>query len=356
MLYRAGCQMRDMEMIQFHPTGLMIAGSVIAGALLEEGLRGAGAHLYNGEGERYMLRYAPDVAERATRDVVSRAAFTEMMAGRAAPEGGVRIDAAHLGAEFVLKNFPGMSERCAQFGYDLARGQVPITPTAHFFMGGAVIDKDCHAPMEKLFVAGEDAGGVHGANRLGGNGICESCVYGRQAGKSLARYLSKPKNRTIKESAPGMAKDMQARLVEPLARTGGRSPLEIKHDLQEVNWLKVGIVRNKTDLEAAMSECVSLRDELGKVGISGSSTYNMIYGAYLDTMNLIDTSIMAAASALQRDETRGAHTRSDFPEQRDDYGLFNIFLRRGSDGLPVLEKRDVAFTHRSLETCQQYRK
>jgi len=356
MLYRAGCQMRDMEMIQFHPTGLLIAGSVIAGALLEEGLRGAGAHLYNGEGERYMLRYAPDVAERATRDVVSRSAYMEMTAGRAAPEGGVRIDAAHLGAEFVLTNFPGMAERCTQFGYDLARGMVPISPTAHFFMGGAVIDKDCHTGLEKLFVAGEDAGGVHGANRLGGNGICESCVYGRQAGKSLARYLSKPENRTIKESALGMAKDVQARLVAPLSRTGGRSPLEIKRDLQEVNWLKVGIVRNKTDLEAAMSDFSSLRDDMCKAGISGSQTYNMVYGTYLDTLNLIDVSVMAAASALERDETRGAHTRSDFPEQRDDYGLFNIFMRRGANGLPEIEKHAVEFKHKSLEACQQYRK
>ena len=356
MLYRAGCRMRDMEMVQFHPTGLIVAGSVIAGALLEEGLRGAGAHLYNGEGERYMLRYAPDVAERATRDVVSRSAYLEMLAGRAAPEGGVRIDAAHMGAEFVLAQFPGMAERCAQFGYDLARGMVPIFPTAHYFMGGAVIDKDCHGPLEKLFVAGEDAGGVHGANRLGGNGICESCVYGRQAGKSLARYLSKPENRKVKESAPGMAKDIQARLVEPLSRKGGRSPLEIRRDLQEVNWLKVGIVRNKTDLEAAMGEFASLRDELSSVGIEGSRVYNMVYGVYLDTMNLIDASVMVAASALERDETRGAHARSDFPEQRDEYGLFNIFMLRGPDGLPVLEKRDVAFTHKSLETCQQYRK
>jgi len=193
---------------------------------LEEGLRGAGAHLYNGAGERYMLRYAPGVAERATRDVVSRSAYMEMMAGRAAPEGGVRIDAAHLGADFVLNNFPGMAERCTQFGYDLARGMVPISPTAHFFMGGAVIDKDCHTSLEKLFVAGEDAGGVHGANRLGGNGICESCVYGRQAGKALARYLSKSENRKVKESAPGMASDIHARLIEPLSQTGGRSPLE----------------------------------------------------------------------------------------------------------------------------------
>src|SRR4051794_39050201 len=190
LLYRAGVRMMDMEMIQFHPTGLIIPGSVVAGALLEEGLRGAGAHLYNGKGERYMLNYAPDVAERATRDVVSRSSFLEMSSGRATPEGGVYIQASHLGADFVLKNFPGMAERCKQFGYDLARGRVPISPTAHFVMGGAVVDVDAKGSLEKLFVAGEDAGGIHGANRWGGNEICESCVMGRLAGKPLANYLS----------------------------------------------------------------------------------------------------------------------------------------------------------------------
>lgn len=354
MLYRAGARMRDMEMIQFHPTGLIVPGSVVAGALLEEGLRGAGAHLYNGEGERYMRRYAPDVAERATRDVVSRSAYMEMMAGRACPEGGVHIDAAHLGADFVLKTFPGMAERCAQFGYDLARGRVPVSPTAHFFMGGAQIDTDCQASLHKLFVAGEDAGGVHGANRLGGNGIAESCVYGRLAGKSLARFLSA--DRSIRETAPGLVKSLVARLREPLLRTGGRNPLEIRHDIQETNWLKVGIIRNRKDMEEALPIFRSLSDDVEGASVSGSNACNMIYNVWLDTRSMIDVSIMAATSALLRDETRGAHTRLDFPEQRDDYGLFNTFLWRGDDGMPVTEKKPVAFTHKSVEACQKWKK
>src|SRR3954468_6336641 len=227
MLYRAGATMQDMEMIQFHPTGLIIPGSVVAGALLEEGLRGAGAHLYNGKGERYMLKYAPDVAERATRDVVSRSSFLEMTNGNACPEGGVYIDASHLGAEFVLKNFPGMAARCQQFNYDLARGRVPISPTAHFVMGGAVIDKDCKGSLEKLFVAGEDAGGVHGANRLGGNGICESCVYGRKAEKARTKY---PPNPTLAIQKPrrGQPEEAMDRLSQPMKRTTGPSPFDLR--------------------------------------------------------------------------------------------------------------------------------
>lgn len=354
MLYRAGARMRDMEMIQFHPTGLIVPGSVVAGALLEEGLRGAGAYLFNGDNERYMLRHAPEVAERATRDVVSRSAYLEMMDGRACPEGGVHIEAAHLGADFVLQNFPGMAERCAQFGYDLARGRVPVSPSAHFFMGGAVIDLDCKASLNKLFVAGEDAGGVHGANRLGGNGICESCVYGRLAGKSLARSLAQ--DRTIKETAPGMVEELVAHLSKPLHTTTGRNALEIRKDIQEVNWLQVGVVRNKHDMEQAQSAFVSLAEDIGKASVAASSSYNMLYNVWLDTCSMIDVSKITVASALLRDETRGAHTRLDFPKQRDDYGLFNTFLWRGTDGATVTEKIPVPFSRKTQEACQQWKK
>lgn len=355
MLYRAGALMRDMEMIQFHPTGLIIPGSVVAGALLEEGLRGAGAHLYNGEGERYMLRYAPDVAERATRDVVSRSSYLEMMDGRGCPEGGVRIDAAHLGADFVLKNFPGMAERCAQFKYDLARGQVPVSPAAHFFMGGAVIDTDCKASLEKLFVAGEDSGGVHGANRLGGNGIGESCVFGRLAGMSIARYLSKPENRKLVPTAPGMAEEAKKRLTAPLSRKGGRSPFENRRDIQETNWLKVGVVREEKLLREALTDFDSLRKDVENASVDGGRAYNMKFNTHLDTLSMMDVSNMATISALQRDETRGAHTRKEFPDQRDDYGLFNTFMWKGSDGMPEFEKRDVEFKHMSVDEIKNFK-
>src|SRR3954468_9802539 len=245
MLYRAGVTMVDMEMVQFHPTGLIIPGSVVAGALLEEGLRGAGAHLFNGDGKRYMLDYAPDVAERATRDVVSRSSYIEMTSGRATPEGGVYIQASHLGANFVLKNFPGMAERCQQFGYDLARGRVPISPTAHFVMGGAVVDLTGQASLNRLFVAGEDAGGVHGANRLGGNGICESCVLGRQVGKALAKHLGNGAG-AIREARRGQVEEAVDRVSSPLKRQAGASPFDLRKQLQELNWNKVGVVRSGT--------------------------------------------------------------------------------------------------------------
>lgn len=355
MLYRAGVLMKDMEMIQFHPTGLIVPGSVVAGALLEEGLRGAGAHLFNGQGERYMLTYAPSVGERATRDVVSRSSFLEMMNGRACPEGGVRIDASHLGADFVLKNFPGMAERCRQFNYDLARGQVPVSPTAHFVMGGAAIDTDCKTNLEKLFVAGEDAGGVHGANRLGGNGICESCVYGRLAGKSIGRYLTNG-NLTIKETRRGQAEEVADLLTRPLHRFKGSNPFELRKELQELNWNKVGVARNGKDLASAADEIEAIAAEADGMRVEGGPVYNMMHTVAVDLRSLIDVSRMVVAAAGARNETRGAHLRLDHPEQRDDYGLFNTYMVRGQDGLPRMHQEPVAFTHKSVEECQRYKK
>src|SRR2546423_1747289 len=314
MLYRAGVTMMDMEMVQFHPTGLIIPGSVVAGALLEEGLRGAGAHLFNGNGERYMLSYAPDVAERATRDVVSRSSYMEMTGGRACAEGGVQIQASHMGADFVLKNFPGMAERCRQFGYDLARGRVPISPTAHFVMGGAAVDIDGQTSLEKLFVAGEDAGGVHGANRLGGNGICESCVLGRQVGKALARYLANG-NRKIQKARRGMAEEAMERLSQPMKQSNGPSPFDLRSALQELNWNKVSLARKEPDLSEAVDEIEAIASEAAKMRVVGSPVYNMMRTTALDLLSMLDVSRMVVASSQAREETRGAHFRVDFPKQ-----------------------------------------
>jgi succinate dehydrogenase / fumarate reductase flavoprotein subunit/fumarate reductase flavoprotein subunit len=355
MLYRAGALMKDMEMLQFHPTGLIVPGSVVAGSLLEEGLRGAGAYLYNGAGERFMLKYAPEVGERATRDVVSRSSYLEMLNGRACPEGGVQMDASHLGADFVLKNFPGMAERCRQFNYDLPGGRVPVAPTAHFFMGGAVIDTECKTTLEKLFVAGEDSGGVHGANRLGGNGICDSSVYGRLCGKAMAKYLANG-NRTIQETRRGMVEETIEVLTRPLKRSAGPSPFEVRRQVQELNWNKVGVARQEPELSQAIGEIESLAEAVAGLKVTGSPFYNMMYNTALDLRSMIDASRMIAASAQLREETRGAHFRQDFPKQRDDYGLFNVFLRHGADGKPVLEKKPVVFKYKSLADCQNYRK
>ncbi|RJQ52504.1 MAG: FAD-binding protein [Desulfobacteraceae bacterium] len=340
MLYRAGVRMVDLEMLQFHPTGLIVPGSVVAGSLLEEGLRGSGAHLVNVEGERFMKRYDPEKMERATRDVVSRSSFLEMSAGRGFDHGGIHIIASHLGPEFVEKNFPGMCLRCRTFGYDLARNPVPVSPTAHYMMGGAVIDTECRTSLERLFVAGEDSGGVHGANRLGGNGIADSCVYGRLAGKALARYLRNG-NRTIPETAAGQIEVFTEKYIEPFHRRDGKGLYPLRDFLRELNWSHVGVARNEKDLRVALDRIESVRLESERVGVSGVRAFNMLWNNYIDFLNMIEVSRMVAASALLREETRGAHFRTDFPNQDDKSGLYNLFLKRGEDGKPVFEKKPV---------------
>src|SRR5258706_833979 len=190
MALRAGLALRDMEMVQFHPTGLLAgADTRMTGTVLEEGLRGSGGYLLNGAKERFMPRYDAK-AERATRDLVSRAMFSEILKNNTGPNGGLYISMAHLGPERVRREFKGMVERCADCGFDLAGGLVEVVPTAHYMMGGVELAGDCSTALPGLFVAGEDSGGVHGANRLGGNGVANSTVFGAVAGETMARYVS----------------------------------------------------------------------------------------------------------------------------------------------------------------------
>lgn len=339
MLYRAGAWMRDMEMVQFHPTGLIVPRSVVAGSLLEEGLRGAGAHLFNANGERYMARYDPEHMERATRDVVSRSGYLEIMAGRGFKNGGVHIVASHLGADFVEKNFPGMCNRCMIFGYDLARKPVPVSPTAHYMMGGAARDTESRTSLDRLFVAGEDAGGAHGANRLGGNGIADSCVFGRLAGKSIARYLQE--ERGIPQSDPDRVKEFTSRYTEPLGHSKGDGPLTLRDDLRELNWNKVGIVRTGKKLKEASEEIESISEMAEEVRVEGTRSSNPTWNDWISLLNMVDVSRMIIHSAVLREESRGAHFREDFPQQDDEHGLFALYLRRGDGEGIVFEKRPV---------------
>ena len=240
--YGAGCVMQDMEMYQFHPTGLVAGSSVLTGAVLEEGLRGAGGHMRNAQGERFMERYDAERMERSTRDLVSRAAYMEIQAGRGTADGAVLLDVSHLGAEFVEATFPGMADRCREVGYDLAREPVRVSPTAHFHMGGARIDSDCRTNLEGLFVSGEDAGGVHGANRLGGNGVAESTVFGAIAGDAMAGYVAERAQPSISRS---QVDEAIAELLAPMRTEGGENVFAIRSEIEDLMWEKAGLVRRR---------------------------------------------------------------------------------------------------------------
>jgi succinate dehydrogenase/fumarate reductase flavoprotein subunit len=337
LLYRAGAEMIDMEMVQFHPTGLLVKGSNTSGTLLEEGLRGAGAHLLNSRGERFMERYAPEVKERATRDVVSRSSFMEMVAGRGTPNGGVYIDASVMGPEFVMKNFPGMVERCKDYGFDLPHERVEVSPTAHFFMGGALIDPGCHTDLDGLYAAGEDAGGVHGANRLGGNGIADSTVFGGLAGDSMSndvigRELSPFDERQVEE----IVKKAEA----PLGREGS-DLYPLRDEMRMSNWEKVGIIREEKGLQEGLSVIRELKEKMSRVGIPEARSYNILWNDWLNMDNLLDVSEIVGISAMERKESRGAHYRSDYPKKNNREYLKNFFIKRQNGETKVYERPTV---------------
>src|SRR6266446_3460388 len=310
MAYRIGAHLMDMEMVQFHPTGLVVPGSRLNGALLEEGLRGAGAHLFNGRNERYMERYDPERKERSTRDRVSRAGFMEIMAGRGTENGGVWIDVSHLGAQFVETNFTGMRDRCLRIGADLARERVEVAPTAHFNMGGVRINRDGFTNLEGLFAAGEDASGVHGANRLGGNGVAESTVFGARVGEAIAGWIKGTKHDELQSEQIDQARNSAEHFLES---KHGESPWVLRDELGQVMWKRVGIVRDGARLRRALNEIAQLAAQAEKVGINGGRVFNLTWQQALDLGNLLTASELIARSALLREDSRGAHYREDFP-------------------------------------------
>ena len=316
--YRAGAELVDMEMVQFHPTGLLAAESRMTGTVLEEGLRGAGGRLFNGRGERFMERYDPSRLERSTRDVVARSSYQEIQAGRGTPNNGVFIDVSHLGASFIETNFPGMVRRCRDMGFDLVRKPVEVSPTAHFIMGGLSMDSLTRSSVEGLFVAGEDAGGVHGANRLGGNGVAESTVFGCIAGDTIPDMLP-----PLRKVSDAQFEQIALSALAPVLRTGGARVFDIKCEMQALMWDKVGLVRNGQDLQSAVQELETLDEALEGAAVQSFRRYNLEWQEYLNLKSFLLVSRLIAKSAIAREDSRGSHFRSDFPEA-DDRFLKNV--------------------------------
>jgi succinate dehydrogenase/fumarate reductase flavoprotein subunit len=339
LAYASGLPLRDMEMVQFHPTGLVIPGSLMTGALLEEGLRGAGGTLRNGRGERFMERHDPLRLERSTRDLVARASFLEVQEGRGTPNGGVWIDVSHLGVEFVERNFRGMVRRCRDFGRDLAREPVEVGPTAHFMMGGVVVDPACRTTIEGLFAAGEDTGGVHGANRLGGNGVAESTVFGGIAGDVIADFV-------VGRHAPPLPAtrlDATARaLTAPLGRAGGPAIHDLQRALRDVMWDGVGLVRDDTGLREALAAIERLAVDVERAAVPGGAAFNLAWQDWLNARSQVTAARLITLSALARPESRGAHYRSDHPAPAAG-PLYTVRVQRRG-GAPAVWTEPVRFT------------
>ncbi len=344
MALRAGLPLRDMEMVQFHPTGLLAGtGTRMTGTVIEEGLRGAGGYLLNGAKERFMTNYDAK-GERATRDVVSRGIYSEMRAGRTSPNGGVYIAMAHLGPAKVKQQFKGMVERCADCGFDLAGGLVEVVPTAHYMMGGVQFKANCSTELTGLFAAGEDTGGVHGANRLGGNGVANSTVYGGIAGEAMAAWVaSEGVWRTPDEIAITLA---TAAAEAPFTRkAGGVADIEtIREALYDCMWDDVGVLRTRVGLERAAVRLRELAQQLEQICVAtGSRAFNLTWHDWLNLSNLIAVSQVITQAALAREDSRGAHFREDFPETGD-LPTSTYTVVRERDGTRNLTREAVQFT------------
>ena len=341
MALRVGLPLRDMEMVQFHPTGLLAGDHTrMTGTVLEEGLRGAGGELHNSHGHRFMFDYDPK-GDRATRDVVSRGIYAEMRKNNTSPNGGVYISMSHLGPDNVRAKFPGMVKRCADSGFDLAAGKVEVVPTAHYFMGGVVVDPDTRTEMEGLYVAGEDAGGAHGSNRLGGNGVANSTVFGGIAGDVMGADTRKFKN--LRDPDEDILQAEIARALHPFSNKPTNVSI-LRTQLMDAMWEDVGVMRLKTGMERGLRRIEEIEDELLTLGVDGSNrAFNLTWHDWLNLQSLTDISKVITLAGLERDNSRGAHYREDFPDSgamEDSY--FTIAQRDGNE--LALSRKQVDFT------------
>lgn len=341
MALRIGLPLRDMEMVQFHPTGLLAGDHTrMTGTVLEEGLRGAGGQLLNARGDRFMFDY--DIrGERATRDVVSRGIYAEMRKNNDPAQVGMFISMSHLGPENVRKKFAGMVKRCADSGFDLAAGKVEVVPTAHYFMGGIVVDSDTRTAMEGLYVAGEDAGGAHGSNRLGGNGVANSTVFGGIAGDVMGADIRRMGS--LRDPDENVLAAEIERASHPFSRPV--APIQpLRHKLQEAMWEDVGVMRTGAGLQRGQKRVAEIRDELMQTGVDPSNlAFNLTWHDWLNMSSLVEVSQVIAMAGELRENSRGAHFREDFPESGDlETSYFTLAQKKGDD--LTLTREQVQFT------------
>ena len=309
--YRAGAKLVDMEQIQFHPTG-MVAPESKKGVLVTEAVRAEGGKLINSEGERFMSKYAPEKMELATRDVVARSIYQEIIEGRGTENGGVYLDISHLDDDYIDEKLETMVLQFENVGVDIKHGPIEVAPTAHHFMGGLKINPDASSSLKNLFGAGEVCGGVHGANRLGGNALADTQVFGKIAGVSASEAAKATEMKTNDEQVKE-----EAKRIESIIKEGSIKPQEFKENIKNLMWEKVAIVREEKTLNEALKELYKMQENLDKLDVSDKKQYNTELVTALEVINMVEICILTVKSAILRRESRGAHFRSDFPETLD---------------------------------------
>ncbi len=339
LAYEAGAELLDMEFVQFHPTG-MVWPPGVQGILVTEAVRGEGGTLKNNRGERFMEKYDPKRMELSTRDVVARAIYTEVKEGRGSEHGGAYLDISHQPADYVKKKLPSMYHQFKELAdVDITTGPMEVGPTCHYMMGGIRVDAETgQSTMPGLFAAGEAAAGLHGANRLGGNSLSDLLVFGKRAGKAAAEYA---KSARSSELDAAQLQDAEREMLAPFERTAGEFPYEIHRDLQDFMQSLVGIFRTEQDLQKALGELEKLEPRLAHMRADGSRMFNPGWHLTRDLRSMVLISEAVTRSALARRESRGAHSRIDYPNFDDAWGKQNnIIVKRGDQ--MTLEQRPVS--------------
>ena len=339
--YDAGAELVDMEMMQFHPTG-MVWPPGVRGLLVTEGVRGEGGLLRNSEGKRYMENYDPKKMELSTRDVVARANYTEVQEGRGSEHGGVYLDITHLGYEGIMKKLPTMYEQFKNLAdIDISREPMEVFPTVHYTMGGVKVDPEtCESSVPGLFAAGEVAGGLHGANRLGGNSLSDLLVFGRRAGDGAAEYVEQSTHSS--EIEEGEILTEIGRVLEPLEKKEeGESPYLIQQELQAAMMEHANLMRDGDSLQEGLGKVLALKDRLPRVSVPGSRLFNPGWHTAQDVRYLVQISEIIIRTALERKERRGAQWRLDYDGPDDELGAINFIVTKDGQGEVGIERREI---------------
>ena len=334
---RAGCQLADMELVQFHPTG-MVFPEELAGTLVTEAVRGEGGHLLNADGERYMERYDPERKELSTRDRVALANYTEIIEGRGTENNGVLLDISHRDKEYILEKLPRMYRQFMESQMlDISRQPMEVAPTAHYSMGGIVVDPDSHATrVTGLYAAGECTTGVHGANRLGGNSLAEILVFGKRAGEAAAGYSANLDLQRRSRSVIAEANDE----LDKLTTKGEELARPMQRAVRNIMWQNCGVVRSGDKLEQGLVELDQLRQAAANVDVRPSAEGFGDLALALDLLGAIDSAEATIHGALARTESRGSHQRSDFPDTTPEH-LVNYVVELDAMGGQQVSRHQV---------------
>jgi succinate dehydrogenase / fumarate reductase, flavoprotein subunit len=333
LAYEAGAELLDMEFVQFHPTG-MVWPPGVRGILVTEAVRGEGGILRNKNGERFMEKYDPKRLELSTRDVVARSIFTEVREGRGSPHGGAFLDISHKPAEHVKRKLPSMYHQFKELAdVDITKEPMEVGPTCHYTMGGIRVEAETgQTSIPGLFAAGEAAGGMHGANRLGGNSLSDLLVFGRRAGLGAAQHA---KQAGVPNFDSAQLEQAEREILAPFERPASQNPYAIHQDLQEVMQTLVGIFRTEADLLKALAEIDKLKVRAASVYVKGSRVYNPGWHLSRDLQCMLTVSEACTRAALARKESRGAHSRLDYPKTEDAWGTKNQVIAK-KDGVMTL--------------------